>query len=79
MSSLIYVGMGGWMDSGREVRVGDFVMYEDGHIVMNDDGVPLRVVEIKQHYKDKCVFYIDGEFDFLHSVYPVPELLLELL
>ena len=67
------------MDSKRKVRVGDFVMYEDGYVVKNDDGIPLRVVHIKEYYNNKCVFYIDGEFDFLHSVYPVPELLLELL
>lgn len=67
------------MDSKRKVRVGDFVMYEDGYVVKNDDGIPLRVIEIKQYYSNNCVFYIDGGFDFLHSVYPVPELLLELL
>lgn len=67
------------MGSKRKVRVGDFVMYKDGYIVKNDDGIPLRVVEIKKYYSNKCVFYIDGNFDLLHSVQPVPELLLELL
>ena len=71
--------MGGWMDSKKEVKVGDFVMYDNGQIVMNEDGIPLRVVEIRKHYNNKCVFYIDGEFDFLNSVYPVSGLLLELL
>ena len=67
------------MDSKREVRVGDFVMYDDGRIVSNDDGVPLRVVEIKQYYTNMCVFYINGEFDYLNNVYPASELLLELI
>ena len=80
MSFLTFVGMGGWMDSEKEVEVGDFVMYSDGTVVSNEDGVPLRVVEIRRHLLGyTCVFYIDGQFDFISDVKPAPKLLLELL
>lgn len=80
MSFLTFVGMGGWMDSEKEVEVGDFVMYSNGDVVSNEDGVPLRVVEIRQHPLGYiCVYYIDGQFDFISHVKPAPKLLLELL
>jgi hypothetical protein len=68
------------MDSEKEVEVGDFVMYSNGDIVSNEDGVPLRVVEIIRHpLGDICVYYIDGQFDFISDIKPAPKLLLELL
>lgn len=82
MSFLIYVGMGGWMASKREVKVGDFVEYKDGQgVVCDSDGVPLRVIEIKRHdtLGKLCVYYNNGNFDYLKSVKKVSSLVWELM
>ena len=69
------------MDLKREVKVGDYVMYEDGHVVCDEDGIPLKVIEIRPYSLKRrpCVFYSNGEFDYLAKVEVAPPLLLELL
>lgn len=82
MNSLIYVGMGEWMDSKKEVKVGDYVEYVDGQgVVRDDDGSPLRVIEIKKHklLGKVCVYYTSGGFDLLDTVQKVSPLLTELM
>ena len=69
------------MDLKREVKVGDYVMYENGHVVCDEDGIPLKVIQIRPYsFKRRlCVFYSDGGFDYLSKVEVAPPLLLELL
>lgn len=71
------------MDSKIKVKVGDSVMYNSGEIVVDEEGIPLIVIDIKKYYvpiEDAiCVFYNNGAFDFLDQVTPTPPLLLELL
>lgn len=70
------------MDSRKEVKVGDYVMYvETGEIVCSEEGTPLRVIKIKPYTLKSvlCVFYQDGGFDYLANVQTVPSLLMELL
>ena len=63
-----------------EVSVGDYVIYKDSsNFVLDEDGRPLKVVEIKVWLRKKCVFYENGEFDYYNSVVRCPSLLLELL
>jgi len=67
------------MDLKKEIKVGDFVQYDNSEIVCNGDGVPLKVIEIKERYGRYCVFYDNGEFDFYKDVEKADPLLLELL
>lgn len=70
------------MDSKREIKVGDCVMYADsGEVVCNEDGEPLKVMKIEEYdYVGViCVFYSDGGYDYLSAVEVAPSLLLELL
>ena len=72
--------MGEWMDSKNEVKVGDHVMYEDGTVVADEHGNPLKVIDIKPYLRyNLCVFYCNGEFDDIRTVRKCHSLLLELL
>lgn len=63
----------------KRVRVGDYVQYDNGEVVCDEDGTPLRVIEIKNHYNRECVIYNTGQFDFLADVEKADPLLVELL
>lgn len=70
------------MKNKKEVEVGDYVQYVDGSgVVCDDDGVPVRVLEIKRHFVlgSYCVYYNQGSFDYLSEVERVDPLMLELL
>jgi hypothetical protein len=70
------------MDSKKEVEVDDYVQYVDGSgVVCDEDGVPVRVIEIMYHsvLGSYCVFYNQGSFDYLSDVERVDPLMLELL
>jgi hypothetical protein len=67
------------MDSKNEVKVDDYVMYEDGSIVLGKDDKPVKVVQITNYFGRECVFYQDGGYDFLHTVRKCHSLLLELI
>ena len=68
------------MDSKNEVKVGDYVVYENGSIVVGENEKPLEVVAIKRKAGyNRCVIYCNGEFDNISDVRKCPALLLELL
>ena len=68
------------MDSKRKVKVGDYVMYDDGKVVVGEDEKPLKIVAIERRRGYAvCVIYCDGQFDKLSSVRKCPALLLELI
>jgi hypothetical protein len=79
VNSLIYAGMGGWMDLKKEINPGDYVMYDDGLVVVDDFGNPLKVVKINFSTFLPSVTYENGEYDWLHTVEKIPELIKELL
>lgn len=63
------------------VERGDKVMYSDGRVVCDEDGFPVIVIDIKYHptLVRLCVFYENGDFDYLEDVEKCSPLLLELL
>lgn len=70
------------MDSKKEIEVGDYAQYRDGSgVVLDEDGVPLMVIEITKHrvLGYRCVFYNNGSFDFLRDVEKATPLMRELL
>jgi hypothetical protein len=72
--------MGGWMDSKREIKVGDYVVYSNGEIVVDENKKPVKIVAIKPRKGYAvCVIYCDGQFDKLSSVRKCHALLLELM
>lgn len=81
MNSLTYVGMGGWMDSRKGISPGDYVMYDDGLIVVDDFGNPLKVslIELGRYNRPAAVRYENGEYDWLETVEKIPSLIKELL
>lgn len=70
------------MDSKKEIEIGDYAQYNDGSgVVLDEDGVPLVVIEISHHslLGDKCVFYNNGSFSFLKDVEKATPLMRELV
>lgn len=67
------------MESKNEVKIGDYVMYEDGSVVVDENEKPLRVTQITNYFGRNCVFYYGGGYDFLHTVRKCHSLILELM
>ena len=68
------------MDLKRKVKVGDFVQYvENGGVVCDEDGKPLKVIELKKIYSRQCVLYENGYFDWIYEVESIDPLISELL
>jgi len=64
----------------QRVKVGDIVQYNDGTgVVCDEEGMPLRVIEIRQLDGGPAVIYNNGTFDWYNTVEKIDPLLLELL
>ena len=67
------------MDLKKEINPGDYVMYDDGLVVVDDTGNPLKVVKIDFSTFLPSVRYENGQFDWLYTAEKIPELIKELL
>ena len=71
MNFLICVGMGKWMDSKNEIKIGDIVCYIRNKSIVRslyDEQRPVKVVDIVKKQGILCVVYDDGGFDYHNRV-----------
>jgi hypothetical protein len=81
VSFLIFVGMEKWMDSKKEIEIGDYVIYKDSREVVcdTDTNYPVKVITITVKGRELIVVYENGGYDFIKHLEKASPLLLELL
>lgn len=81
MSFLIFVGMGEWMDSKKEFKIGDYVFYKDTGGIVRDPQtkLPLKVIGFEKRFIKETARYENGEWDFAEELCKISSLVMELL